>query len=91
MHKGTDVCLALEGCLSMPGIRVPVVRHDVVLVEYFDVGFVKHVAAFSCVKSIRSRVVQHEIDHLDGVMMIDRVSKFARSQLLRRYYNRQQQ
>lgn len=61
---------SMEGCLSMPGRRVKVARHSSVHVRFTDLhgrSSVKSMDGFLAV------AVQHEIDHLDGLMMTDRV------------------
>jgi peptide deformylase len=72
--------LSEEGCLSIPGLRESVRRHDRVTVAAFDVeGRPFQVEAGGLV----SRAIQHEMDHLDGVLFIDRLSSLKR-QLLKR-------
>lgn len=56
-----------EGCLSYPGVWTPVERHLGVTVEYADLDFVTKRCAFSY---YAARVVQHEIEHLDGVCRV---------------------
>jgi len=64
-----------EGCLSLPGVTLQVPRHASVNIEYHDImGNVQRMAAHG----FRARVLQHEIDHLDGVTMLDRVGRVAR-------------
>lgn len=59
-----------EGCLSLPGLIYPVERHQAVRVEGLDgEGEVVTLEA----EDFRARVFQHEIDHLDGVLFIDRL------------------
>ncbi len=63
---------AEEGCLSLPEIYGPVTRAERITVEAFDLsgeGFAYDLTG------IHSRVVQHETDHLDGVMFTDRVDE----------------
>jgi peptide deformylase len=59
-----------EGCLSIPGVREPVERPVSVKVEYFDSDWVLREEALH---GIAARIVQHENDHLDGVMIPDYV------------------
>jgi peptide deformylase len=69
-----------EGCLSIPGVRLVVKRARRVTIRGLDVeGQPLEVAADGLV----SRCIQHELDHLDGILIIDRVSSLKR-QLLRR-------
>ena len=59
-----------EGCLSIPGVREPVERPVGVTVEYYDENWVLREEVLS---GIAARIVQHENDHLDGVMIPDHV------------------
>jgi peptide deformylase len=68
-----------EGCLSVPGVRGKVERPIVVEVEYQDGSGEKHCVKFD---GLVSRIVQHEIDHLDGVLFVDRLS-FGRKTLVK--------
>ena len=70
-----------EGCLSIPGIFAPVARAAWVKVEAQDVHG-KPVAINA--RDLRARVLQHEIDHLDGVLFIDRVDPVTRDRLKRK-------
>jgi len=65
-----------EGCLSVPGVRSNVTRPAEIELEYQDGEGKKH-----CVKvdGLVSRIIQHEIDHLDGVLFVDRLSLGARA------------
>ncbi len=58
-----------EGCLSIPGIRGLVPRHTSVKVEFFDREGKKQSKTF---KDFVARIVQHEYDHLDGIVFLDR-------------------
>ncbi len=60
-----------EGCLSLPEIREDVLRPDNVRIKYFDENFVEHEEEF---KGFAGRVIQHEYDHLDGILFIDYLS-----------------
>jgi len=60
-----------EGCLSIPNIREDVSRPKTINIEYYDENFVKHVECFS---DIRARVIQHEYDHIEGVLFTDKLS-----------------
>lgn len=69
-----------EGCLSMPGLRLQVVRPLAVEVKYFDLEGKQHQVGFA---EWLARIVQHEHDHLSGVMMIDRVGPVQRKLALK--------
>lgn len=60
-----------EGCLSLPEVYGPVTRAEKIVVEAFDLSGEEFAMELT---GIHSRVVQHESDHLDGVMFTDRVS-----------------
>ena len=64
-----------EGCLSLPGIHEPVKRPTRIRVKYVDEDFNEH---DEWVEGYLSRVMQHEFDHLDAKLFIDRVSPFRR-------------
>jgi peptide deformylase len=67
---GAEMCGFEEGCLSIPGVNLDVTRPDKIEVSYRDIhGKPKRIKA----DGLLSRVIQHEIDHLDGVMFVDRV------------------
>lgn len=68
----------IEGCLSLPGVEVPVARSNSVVVEYNDVEGIVHSMMLS---SRAARIVQHEIDHLDGLTLFDRVDRRTRKAL----------
>ncbi len=65
-----------EGCLSLPGIYEDIKRFESIVVEYQDTKGEKHSMEADDLLSI---CIQHENDHLDGVVMIDRMSKLKKS------------
>jgi peptide deformylase len=67
-----------EGCLSFPGIRGDVVRPDEVTVKFQDAQGVAH--TLRC-NGLLGRCVQHEYDHLQGILFIERMSKDVLSAL----------
>ncbi len=72
---------AEEGCLSLPGIFAQVTRSEWVTLEAQDLDG-QPVAITA--RGLRSRVFQHEIDHLDGVLFIDRLEPVIRDRIKRR-------
>ncbi len=69
-----------EGCLSLPGVHVDVERPVHVRVRALDeFGEPLTIEA----SGLESRVIQHEIDHLDGVLVLDRVSRSQRKEAMR--------
>jgi len=65
-----------EGCLSLPGYALPVERHARIVVSAIDLEGREAVHEF---RDFKARVVQHEIDHLSGTLIIDRVSNLKRA------------
>lgn len=72
-----------EGCLSIPGIHEDVLREPKIRMRYVDEQFQPHVEEF---EGIAARIIQHEYDHLDGMLFTDRVSPL-RKQLLKSKLN----
>ncbi|RPD49504.1 peptide deformylase [Hymenobacter sediminis] len=60
-----------EGCLSIPGIREKVVRHSTIVLRYEDEDRQQHEETFS---GMTARVIQHEYDHLEGILFTDYAS-----------------
>ena len=71
-------CELEEGCLSIPGVFEFVTRPEKITVKYQDVEGNKHVLEAD---GMLSRVIQHEIDHLEGILFIDRLSTVKRNLL----------
>jgi peptide deformylase len=72
---------AEEGCLSLPGIFAPVTRAEWVTLQAQDLeGRPVSMTA----RGLRARVFQHEVDHLDGVLFIDRLEAMVRDRIKRR-------
>lgn len=67
-----------EGCLSIPDIREDVERHAKLKIRYQDEDFNTHEEEFD---KITARVIQHEYDHIEGVLFIDHISAFKRNLL----------
>lgn len=76
---GDDTECIEEGCLSVPGVRGKVERPIEIEVEYQDTGGTTHCIR---VEGLVSRIIQHELDHLDGVLFTDRLS-FGRKTLVK--------
>ena len=68
-----------EGCLSLQGVLVPVERHVAVTVEARDAADGEVTLEL---RDLAARVVQHELDHLDGVLILDRTTPEARREAL---------
>lgn len=71
-HFSESTCTEKEGCLSLPGLTGPVTRPDAVSVDFFDInGNKQHLD----LTGLAARIVQHEIDHIDGILFIDKSEK----------------
>src|SRR5512142_1341459 len=82
VESTSDVERGEEGCLSIPGLKDIVERPAAVVVEGLDAdGQPLRIEA----EGLLARVLQHEVDHLDGVLFIDRVSPLKRKMLLNRW------
>jgi peptide deformylase len=69
----------IEGCLSIPGACGEVVRYDSVSVGYTDEFGIKKSEVFT---GLLARAIQHENDHLDGILHIDRMSERERKKAI---------
>ena len=78
--ESEQTCGMEEGCLSLPGIHEKVVRPTRVRITYLDEHLQPH---DEWVEGYLARVIQHEFDHLEGHLFVDRVSPL-RKQLLRK-------
>lgn len=73
-----------EGCLSIPNIREDVSRKDTIKIKYFDASFKEHTKIFS---GLTARVIQHEYDHIEGILFIDHLKPLKRKLLQKRLRN----
>ncbi|HDP76327.1 MAG TPA: peptide deformylase [Bacteroidales bacterium] len=78
-----DKVIYNEGCLSLPGLHEDVERESKIRIRYHDEKFVEHEEVYG---GMAARIIQHEHDHLDGILFTDRVSPI-RKQLLRSKLN----
>ncbi|MDG1058387.1 MAG: peptide deformylase [Flavobacteriaceae bacterium] len=60
-----------EGCLSIPDIREDVYRQEEIQIRYWDENFKEHTEQYS---GLAARVIQHEYDHIEGVLFTDKLS-----------------
>jgi len=72
-----------EGCLSIPEIREDVMRKPRIRIQYHDENFNFHDEVF---EGIAARIIQHEYDHLEGTLFVDRINPL-RKMLLKRKLN----
>ena len=64
-----------EACLSLPGIAEFVMRKPKVTIKYMDENFVQHQEVY---EGMLARIIQHEYDHLEGVLFVERVSNLKK-------------
>lgn len=76
-EKGED-WVYNEGCLSIPKIREDVTRKSVIRMKYMDENFIEYEETFS---GIPARIIQHEYDHIEGKLFIDRINSLRRTLL----------
>jgi len=73
-----------EGCLSIPDIREDVLRQDTITIEYQDENFKNHKETLT---GLAARVVQHEYDHIEGILFTDKVSSLKKRLLKKKLEN----
>ena len=83
LHKSDDMKKEGEGCLSIPGIMGIVPRHRMIDVSY--TGFSGKIVKQQLCDYV-ARIFQHEYDHLDGILYIDRVENKAREIMTEEQY-----
>lgn len=64
-----------EGCLSIPGIREDVVRPEKLKIHYFDENWQEHTEEFD---GMKARIIQHEYDHIEGILFTDHLTAFKK-------------
>ncbi|MCR9173168.1 MAG: peptide deformylase [bacterium] len=73
-----------EGCLSIPTIREEVFRKEEVTISYYDQNWKLHEETFD---GYRARIVQHEYDHIDGILFTDHLSPLKKRLLTKKLQN----
>lgn len=64
-----------EGCLSIPGIREEVEREERIRIQYYDRDWNFHDEIYT---GIKARIIQHEYDHLEGILFVDKINPLRR-------------
>ncbi len=80
LWRSENILVEEEGCLSLPGVWADVPRAKAVRVEYQDEEGKKHILE---AEDLQARLLQHELDHLDGVLFIDHLPVQERQRVLR--------
>ena len=60
-----------EGCLSIPDLREDITRKSTIKIEFLDENFKKHIKTYD---GLTARVIQHEYDHIDGILFTDKLT-----------------
>ncbi len=74
-RKGGEVVSMEEGCLSIPEVRDDVKRPSEITIRFLDRNFQEQKISFD---GLLSRVIQHEYDHIEGILFLDHLSAFRR-------------
>lgn len=75
VEKDGDLQLMNEGCLSIPNLREEVNREARIRIQYYDENWQSHDEVY---EGYKARIIQHEYDHLDGILFTDKVSPLRR-------------
>ncbi|MGC4041595.1 MAG: peptide deformylase [Flavobacterium sp.] len=73
-----------EGCLSIPDVREDVYRHERITIEYSEEDFVRKTEVFD---GLIARVIQHEYDHIEGVLFTDKISMLKKTLIKKKLQN----
>ncbi len=73
-----------EGCLSIPKIREEVFRHEQIVISYYDENWKLHEETFD---GYKARIIQHEYDHIEGILFTDHLSTLKRRLLTKKLQN----
>lgn len=73
-----------EGCLSIPDVHEAVIRKEQITIEYYDENFVKYTET---INGLAARVIQHEYDHIEGILFTDKLSTLKKKLIGKRLKN----
>ena len=73
-----------EGCLSIPDVREDVYRHEKITIEYYDEQFIKQTDVYN---GLIARVIQHEYDHIEGILFTDLISSLKKQLIKKKLSN----
>jgi len=73
-----------EGCLSIPDVREDIFRQPDIVIEFEDENFKKHRETYS---GIVARIIQHEYDHIEGILFTDKLSPLKKRLIKNRLEN----
>ncbi|MDH8702308.1 peptide deformylase [Dysgonomonadaceae bacterium PH5-43] len=84
IEKSDETAIMEEGCLSIPNIHEKVARSNRIRIQYLDENLEPHDEVY---EGYKARVIQHEYDHLEGLMFVDHISGI-RKQMIRSKLNK---
>jgi peptide deformylase len=84
LNEEGDEWAFTEGCLSIPDIREDVFRQSKITIEYLDENFEKHT---DTINGLAARVIQHEYDHIEGILFTDKISSLKKRLLKKKLEN----
>jgi peptide deformylase len=73
-----------EGCLSIPDVREDVYRNEKITIEYLDENFNKKTEVYD---GLIARVIQHEYDHIEGILFTDKISSLKKTLIKKKLQN----
>jgi peptide deformylase len=82
--KSNETVASNEGCLSIPDVREDVMRHTELAIEYFNENFEKKTEQLSGMAAV---IIQHEYDHLDGILFTDKIAPLRKKLIQRKLLN----
>ena len=88
ISRSDELAVLEEGCLSIPDQTADVERPAIVKVKYTDIAGGEQ--RLTC-EGLLAACVQHEVDHLDGVLFIDHISRLKRDMIVRRFMKEMRQ
>ena len=81
LQEDGELWMYEEGCLSIPDLHADVERPPVIRMRYFDTDWKEHIETFD---GFNARVIQHEYDHIEGILFIDRMKPLKRRMINRK-------
>ena len=74
-------CLSVEGCLSIPGIQVELKRSEFITLQYYSLEGEQKKREFN---DLMARAIQHEMDHLEGIVFVDHLSRLKKDRSIKK-------
>ena len=84
LEEGGEKWMFEEGCLSIPSIREDISRRQFLVIRYFDENWVQHEEEFD---GVQARIIQHEHDHVEGILFTDHLPPLKKKLLKGRLTN----